>query len=156
MEYFCTFTRVKLKKQYFYFYWSNILLYVSVLLLKYLICVLWPPLFTITHRLNITDPRGTHKHAGTTSQHSGPFSTRRYGHSGLSFSSERGWPEGLWVTEHSRAGVSSVIQWWSECVLPYNRTGCMSHYTQHQHTLHRINSPALWWRKTTGTLEWEL
>ncbi len=44
MEYFCTFTRVKLKKQYFYFYWSNILVYVSVLLLKYLICVLWPPL----------------------------------------------------------------------------------------------------------------
>ncbi len=44
MEYFCTFTRVKLKKQYFYFYWSNILLYVSVLLLKYLICVLCPPL----------------------------------------------------------------------------------------------------------------
>ncbi len=40
IEYFCTFTRVKLKKQYFYFYWSNILLYVSILLLKYLICVL--------------------------------------------------------------------------------------------------------------------
>ncbi len=33
-----------MKKQYFYFYWSNILLYVSVLLLKYLICVLCPPL----------------------------------------------------------------------------------------------------------------
>ncbi len=31
-----------MKKQ--YFYWSNILLYVSVLLLKYLICVLCPPL----------------------------------------------------------------------------------------------------------------
>ncbi len=44
IEYFCTFTRVKLKKQYFYLYWSNILVYVSVLLLKYLICVLWPPL----------------------------------------------------------------------------------------------------------------
>ncbi len=38
----CTFTGVKLKKQ--YFYWSNILKYVSVLLLKYLICVLRPPL----------------------------------------------------------------------------------------------------------------
>ncbi len=35
-----------MKKQYFYFYWSNILLYVSVLLLKYLICVLCPPLHT--------------------------------------------------------------------------------------------------------------
>ncbi len=35
-----------MKKQYFYFYWSNILLYVSVLLLKYLICVLCPPLPT--------------------------------------------------------------------------------------------------------------
>ncbi len=35
-----------MKKQYFYFYWSNILLYVSVLLLKYLICVLCPPLCT--------------------------------------------------------------------------------------------------------------
>ncbi len=34
-----------MKKQYFYFYWSNILLYVSVLLLKYLICVLCPPLY---------------------------------------------------------------------------------------------------------------
>ncbi len=33
-----------MKKQYFYFYWSNILLYISVLLLKYLICVLCPPL----------------------------------------------------------------------------------------------------------------
>ncbi len=51
MEYFCTFTRVKLKKQYFYFYWSNILLYVSVLLLKYLICVLCPPLIAINHKL---------------------------------------------------------------------------------------------------------
>ncbi len=43
-QYFCTFTRVKLKKK--YFYCSNILLYVSVLLLKYLICVLCPPLST--------------------------------------------------------------------------------------------------------------
>ncbi len=34
--------KTKLKKQ--YFYWSNILLYVSVHLLKYLICVLCPPL----------------------------------------------------------------------------------------------------------------
>ncbi len=42
IEYFCTFTRVKLKKQ--YFYWSNILSYVSVFLLKYLVCVLRPPL----------------------------------------------------------------------------------------------------------------
>ncbi len=33
-----------MKKQYFHFYWSNILLYLSVLLLKYLICVLCPPL----------------------------------------------------------------------------------------------------------------
>ncbi len=36
-----------MKKQYFYFYWSNILLYVSVLLLKYLICVLCPPLLIL-------------------------------------------------------------------------------------------------------------
>ncbi len=49
MEYFCTFTRVKLKKLYFYFYWSNILLYVSVLLLKHLICVLCPPLVLTDH-----------------------------------------------------------------------------------------------------------
>ncbi len=35
-----------MKKQYFYFYWSNILLYLSVLLLKYLFCVLCPPLLT--------------------------------------------------------------------------------------------------------------
>ncbi len=42
-----------MKKQYFYFYWSNILLYLSVLLLKYLICVLCPPLITSgdTHNL---------------------------------------------------------------------------------------------------------
>ncbi len=60
MEYFCTFTRVKLKKQYFYFYWSNILLYVSVLLLKYLICVLCPPLLQCTHLLMATSSRIMH------------------------------------------------------------------------------------------------
>ncbi len=53
IEYFCTFTRVKLKKQYFYFYWSNILLYVSVLLLKYLICVLCPPLSKSTRYMSL-------------------------------------------------------------------------------------------------------
>ncbi len=60
MEYFCTFTRVKLKKQYFYFYWSNILVYVSVLLLKYLICVLWPPL-AIRHIIRNCTPTFSHE-----------------------------------------------------------------------------------------------